>query len=568
MVTLRASHSAVRVLPAFENLKTRLLAVFAFIIIPVAVVTMLLAAAADQSLSSGIDRQWRQSTGEYAVRTRLWVKGAARALSASAASSVSLRGDKDRCDAMLRDVLAVNDGYKALRVEFADGSYCAGAEDRELNFTGEVSNSLRSRLRTELEAGLALVAGAFRVRGQSLLAIQVDAPATAREKWTATALIDPSLLVRAFELNPHAGDIVALMERGQTIVAASGANASDTGWLPSAEGAISPGYRLATEPSRTGPSFNYASQSVLGPDLYILSRFDNSAHQAARARFIVLTLAPLIMLAALCFAYSQAIHSDILRWLDGIKAAMVARKGGSGASLAPESDEMPTELRDLAATFNEMARESAIREQSLKASLAENEFLLRELNHRVKTSLQIIQSYLSLTRRLDRGTADQRAVVAMEARVRVLSIAYRKALSEGRMRDVRIGRFASEIVDNLSQSFRHPYQVIELKSDVRAALVIDRAIPLGLALVESVMAGLDAEDARVVAVQIGELDDMRVELRVFTDGAMIDNKPNAKLMAGLASQLDARVESPDVGTVIRWRFQAGPPPALAPNQEG
>jgi two-component sensor histidine kinase len=229
---------------------------------------------------------------------------------------------------------------------------------------------------------------------------------------------------------------------------------------------------------------------------------------------------------------------------------------------------MPTELRDLAATFNEMARESAIREQSLKASLAENEFLLRELNHRVKTSLQIIQSYLSLTRRLERGTADQRGVVAMEARVRVLSIAYRKALSEGRMRDVRIGRFASEIVDNLSQSFRHPYQVIELKSDVRAALVIDRAIPLGLALVESVMAGLDAEDARVVAVQIGELDDMRVELRVFTDGAMIDRKPNAKLMAGLASQLDASVESPDVGTVIQWRFQAGPPPALAPNQEG
>jgi hypothetical protein len=33
-------------------------------------------------------------------------------------------------------------------------------------------------------------------------------------------------------------------------------------------------------------------------------------------------------------------------------------------------------------------------------------------------------------------------------------------------------------------------------------------------------------------------------------------------MAGLALQLDATVESPDFGTIIRWRFQAGPLPVL------
>ena len=119
-------------------------------------------------------------------------------------------------------------------------------------------------------------------------------------------------------------------------------------------------------------------------------------------RTLVLVLTPLIMLATLYFAYSRAIQSELLRWIDGIKAAMRARKAGGGAPLAPENDEMPSELRDLAASFNEMMRESEIREQSLKTSLAENEFLIRELHHRVKTSLQIIQSYLSLTRRLDR----------------------------------------------------------------------------------------------------------------------------------------------------------------------
>lgn len=135
------------------------------------------------------------------------------------------------------------------------------------------------------------------------------------------------------------------------------------------------------------------------------------------------------------------------------------------------------------------------------------------------------------------------------------------------MRDVRIRQFAAEIVDNLSQSFRRPGAALELKADVNAALMIDRAIPLGLALVESVMVGLDAEDAHVVTVRIGELDDLRVELRVSTDGALAGDKPNAKLMAGLALQLGASVESPDAGTIARWRFQAGPPPVLASNHE-
>src|SRR5208282_2174194 len=191
----------------------------------------------------------------------------------------------------------------------------------------------------------------------------------------------------------------------------------------------------------------------------------------------------------------------------------------------------------------------------------------RELHHRVKTSLQIILSHFALTRRLGRAAADQSPVDAMEARVQVLSIAYRKAFAEGRMRDVRIRQFAAEIVDNLSQSFSRPGLDIELKADVHAALMIDRAIPLGLALVESVLAGLEAEDAHLVSVRIGDLDDLRVELRVSTDGAQAADRPNAKVMAGLALQLDATVESPDVGTIIRWRFQAGPLPVLAANDE-
>jgi two-component sensor histidine kinase len=563
---LQLGWPATNVLASFPDVKSRLLALVAFIIVPVALITIVLASAAHQSLSSDIDRQWRQSTAEYAGRTGVWLRGVARTLVTSAIAAGALE-DGSRCDSMLQDVLSANYSFRAIRVDLSDGRACVGAREPQFaNFAGKLSQRLRSKPRVEIARGVSLGAGFFGDQGYGVLAIQADAPLTASRKWTATALMDPSLIAAALELDPEAGDIVALVEKGQKIVAASGTNATDPSWLPAAERAVGAGYEVDATPSRTGAVFEYATQPVLGSDFYILSRFDNSARQAAWLRTLVLIFAPLVALATLYFAYSRAIESELLRWIDGIKAAMLARKAGRGAPLAPEDDEMPSELRDLAASFNEMTRESEIHEQSLKSSLAENEFLLRELHHRVKTSLQIIQSYLSLARRLD-GSGEQGSVSAIDARVQVLSIAYRKAFSDGRMRDVRIREFATEIVDNLSVLFERPGLALELKADVSAALMIDRVIPLGLALVESVMAGLAAEDAHRVSVRIGDLDDLRVEVRVAGDGALAQDRPNPKLMAGLALQLEASVESPDVGTIIRWRFQGAPPPVFVQRQD-
>ena len=245
---------------------------------------------------------------------------------------------------------------------------------------------------------------------------------------------------------------------------------------------------------------------------------------------------------------------------------MLTMTADGAIGLAPNG-RIPAELREFVASYNTMAREAGSRAKSLRMSLAENEFLLRELNHRVKSSLQIIQSYVSLTRRLDRNSGRQTSAAAIEARVQVLSTAYRKALSEGRMRDVRIRQFADEIVANLSRLFGRSGLSIELNADVVAALVIDRAIPLGLAIVESLVAGMSADGAHVVAVRLDQREDLRVEIRIWTDGALRDGEPNPKLLAGLALQLAAIVDEPGPGTVLHWRFQGRPPPVILPRGE-
>ena len=146
--------SAMRVLKPFRDVRSRLLALVALIIVPVALVTIALAAANDRSLSKSIDRQWRQSTGDYAVRTRIWATSAVRTLWSSAASANGIRDDENLCATMLHDVVAVNDGYKAIRVDFDDGHFCVGAENRDLaTVAGAVSGSLRSRPRVRVVVG-------------------------------------------------------------------------------------------------------------------------------------------------------------------------------------------------------------------------------------------------------------------------------------------------------------------------------------------------------------------------------------------------------------------------------
>jgi hypothetical protein len=90
--------------------KPVLLALVAIIIVPVALITILLAAAIDQSSSTSIDRQWHQSTREYAVRTRIWAKGAAQTMFAAATSATNVQDDESRCGATLRDIVAVQRG--------------------------------------------------------------------------------------------------------------------------------------------------------------------------------------------------------------------------------------------------------------------------------------------------------------------------------------------------------------------------------------------------------------------------------------------------------------------------
>ena len=231
---------------------------------------------------------------------------------------------------------------------------------------------------------------------------------------------------------------------------------------------------------RNGRLGSFVLTSPFGPHLSILMRFDEQRLLDAWRRLVAICLAPLALLALLSFAYASSIQRDVVRWIKGIEAAARKRSGDpSSSASAPVNARMPVELRSVAHAFNAMAEHVSQRQVELQTSLAENRALMQEMHHRVKNSLQVIQSYVALIRRMEKRP-DLVALTRISGSVSVLSVAYRMALTPGGMRPVPVKPFLEEVASALFAGLRRPYQTATARIEWEGELDVDRAIPLGL----------------------------------------------------------------------------------------
>ncbi len=542
-------------LSRFQTVRARLLALAAFIIIPIAALSIILATAAYRASSKSIEEVQIQTVSNYAARAQVWFRGSLRSLVAVVEGVRAAPGGADHCTVIAKGVLDGIAGFQAIRINIPGRPVCLAS--KAANITAEAMSRIAGeQLEKPLDAawpGPRIADASYSAAkvGNSLhLVIHARSPQPNNSDWEATLLIDPALMDRAFELGLADGSShLALMKLGQQVLLARGVDESESAWLPETETVSAQPKRWQSRAPGTA-TFVYATQLVADPDLYVLARFDNTAANAAFYQFLVLCVTPLLTLALLCIVYTRAIQFDVVLWLKGIETAARARQKTRDA-LAPVGESMPTDIRHVAEAFNTMVIEGNKREDALRQTLDANQYLLLELNHRVKNSLQVIQSYLSLSRRQRSGP--QKAHFAeTEAMVQVMSASYRLALIDGTMRPVVIKPFLEEIIDNLASSLKRSEQRIDLRVDIDAGLVIDRIIPLGLSIVEAVIAGLRAEGTKLVRILLAPQADGQFKLVVSADGARPENSPPRKILAGLAAQLEASVSKGQPGEILNW----------------
>jgi two-component system, sensor histidine kinase PdtaS len=532
----------------------RIVSLVAIIVVPIAVVCVLLAAANYNAMIARVQDAQTQAAAEFAVRTRLWFRSTLRTAETLISTSPTVR-DPVTCDSFVDGVLRSSTTHVGVFLAIDGQPPCIA-----INGTA-VSRDMVLALDERLRGGGSLSSWAQPLPGRFRYDI-IDTPdgyVTAAHLGGVAQFPDRRALVlsqgrvldNVFDLGLLSKDaIVGLVRLPGDIFAARGASDHDRSWLPET-------WPAGSEPAfwrtrqRDGTEGTFSRYLVIEPDIFAVTRFSMDRQREAQLSLAILAGAPLILLALLLVTFWSFVSRSVVQPIDRIEKAALAEAAGDRAARVDVSADMPTDVMRVAEAFNRMADAAHSREADLRGSLAANQSLMRELHHRVKNSLQVIQSHLAISRR--RGEKPSAySLSEAEARVQVLSIAYRYGLTERGLQQVPLRQYLGELVGYLAEAAARQNQRVIGSFEVAGALDIDRAIPLGLSIVEVAFACLRAKDCRTVQVLALEPSRLATELVVTMDGDTRSLNLSERVLRGLRQQLGALADQPFPGEQLRW----------------
>ncbi|GJD95874.1 sensor histidine kinase [Methylobacterium iners] len=208
--------------------------------------------------------------------------------------------------------------------------------------------------------------------------------------------------------------------------------------------------------------------------------------------------------------------------------------------------------------------------ERLAAAAAETKaqaVLLTEMQHRVKNNLQIILAIVAMQKRRLPQEAAQRALDHIANRITAISLAHDQlnpVQSAGGARTVNLASYLEALCAAIQQQHEGTVSIAIEADDID--LLIDRAVPLGLCVNESVVNavkhafGADDTSGRIMVRLTAGIGRGEARLTVADNGRGIDpERPKGsgtRLIQSLAAQIGGTVEtaSSDEGTTTTVEF--------------
>lgn len=188
--------------------------------------------------------------------------------------------------------------------------------------------------------------------------------------------------------------------------------------------------------------------------------------------------------------------------------------------------------------------EEALRksEEKIKASLKEKEVLLKEIHHRVKNNLQIINSLLNLQ---SREIKDERSLDIFEKcknRIDSIALVHEKLYQSEDLANVNFGEYVKTLTARLFDAYSSRLPDVSLAIDAADLyLQVNRAIPCALIINELVMNsikhGFPAGRAGEIAVNLNISNSGKVLLIVADNGVGLPGDFNIDKPATLGMQI-------------------------------
>ena len=198
-----------------------------------------------------------------------------------------------------------------------------------------------------------------------------------------------------------------------------------------------------------------------------------------------LVLPLLMVLTALVIVWFAANYL-VLRWVTYMRRLARAYAAGTFSVDLSSVRTAPSEFRELAHTFSDMAANIAAREKDLKRAIEQSDVLRKEVHHRVKNNLQIVVGLLNLYPGV---TPAQSAAVVLErarSRVNAFALIHQHLYETEDVGRVHLGRFLRDLCAYAHEAYGGEDQGIVLVVEAPDIfLSADTTISLALFLLEA-----------------------------------------------------------------------------------
>ncbi len=253
--------------------------------------------------------------------------------------------------------------------------------------------------------------------------------------------------------------------------------------------------------------------------------------------------------------------------LSGFKTSGEDQAVGLATGLADGYISRPFSKPEFLARIDALLRLRTAQEL-LRESLQEKEALLKEVDHRMKNSLQLIISLLQLQVRKSREPETQAVLRETQARIRSVALLHQTLYQTGSYSRVNLANYLRKITLHLFQSQQAEPGAVRLEQELEPVEVVTRqAIPCGLIVNELMTNSLKhafPEGARgEVRIGLQREAGGQLRLRVSDTGVGLPADFEAKrgkslglqLVSNLVKQLDGRLEvGPGPGAVFEVIF--------------
>jgi two-component sensor histidine kinase len=214
-------------------------------------------------------------------------------------------------------------------------------------------------------------------------------------------------------------------------------------------------------------------------------------------------------------------------------------------------------------------REIRAKNGQLEKLLRDNEWLMRELHHRVKNNLQIVVSLLSSQSARLQDEAASNAVRDSRLRVQSMALIHQKLYKSDNVSAVDMEEYVTDMVEYLRDNVRPGLHIVFDVNVEQISLDVVQAVLVGLILNEvitnSIKHAFPATTAGRIAIRFSRLPEGFIRLKISDEGIgfpeetdpMVSTSFGLRLIRGLAEDLEANVESHTVdGTTWAFTFVA------------